>query len=238
MHVEHYGRPSLALDLMEEFRPLIVDSVVLTCVNKRIIGPEDFSVELGNVHRLTGARRKFLMQYESAKTLRFSTRSSRTKPRTSAVLSCKLASWPKRRAKLPSIPVHDQVSLCTSWCPDIEDDKRRGRIHRIWKSFGQWMQYSVFECDLTRAQYLVLRHRLDDYIKKAEGDSVRFYFLWRIVKKKLSVSAAKCPIREEQSLCKFFLAHASIAAIMSAPGDARKYEGIDSAAVKMSYTLI
>jgi CRISPR-associated protein Cas2 len=60
---------------------------------------------------------------------------------------------------------------------DIEDDKRRGRIHRILKSFGQWMQYSVFECDLTRAQYLVLRHRLDDYIKKAEGDSVRFYFL-------------------------------------------------------------
>jgi CRISPR-associated protein Cas1 len=68
LHVEHYGRPSLALDLMEEFRPLIVDSVVLTCINKRIIGPEDFSVELGNVHRLTEtARRKFLMQYEERK---------------------------------------------------------------------------------------------------------------------------------------------------------------------------
>ena len=68
LHVEHYGRPSLALDLMEEFRPLIVDSVVLTCVNKRIIGPDDFSVELGQVHRLTDtARRKFLMQYEERK---------------------------------------------------------------------------------------------------------------------------------------------------------------------------
>lgn len=68
LHVEHYGRPSLALDLMEEFRPLIVDSVVLTCVNKRIIGPEDFSVELGQVHRLTdAARRKFLLQYEERK---------------------------------------------------------------------------------------------------------------------------------------------------------------------------
>jgi len=49
---------------------------------------------------------------------------------------------------------------------DIEDDKRRGRVHRTLKSFGQWVQYSVFECDLTRAQYLVLRHRLDDYVKK------------------------------------------------------------------------
>jgi len=68
LHVEHYGRPSLALDLMEEFRPLIVDSVVLTCINKRILGPEDFSVELGNVHRLTEAgRRKFLLQYEERK---------------------------------------------------------------------------------------------------------------------------------------------------------------------------
>ncbi len=68
LHVEHYGRPSLALDLMEEFRPLIVDSVVLSCINKRIIGPKDFSVELGQVHRLTdAARRKFLMQYEERK---------------------------------------------------------------------------------------------------------------------------------------------------------------------------
>ena len=36
----------------------------------------------------------------------------------------------------------------------------------------------------------------------------------------------------------FFLAYASIAAIMPAPGDARKYEGIDAAAVKMSHSLI
>ncbi|GIX49172.1 MAG: CRISPR-associated endonuclease Cas1 [Candidatus Tectimicrobiota bacterium] len=68
LHVEHYGRPALALDLMEEFRPLIVDSVVLTCVNKRIIGPKDFVIELGQVHRLTdAARRKFLIQYEERK---------------------------------------------------------------------------------------------------------------------------------------------------------------------------
>ena len=76
---------------------------------------------------------------------------------------------------------------------DIEDDKRRGRIHRILKSFGQWMQYSVFECDLTRAQYLVLRHRLDDYIKKAEGDSVRFYFLCEDCQKKVERIGGEMP---------------------------------------------
>ncbi|MGE0683379.1 MAG: type I-D CRISPR-associated endonuclease Cas1d [Candidatus Binatia bacterium] len=68
LHADRYGRPSLALDVMEEFRPLIVDAVVLTCLNKRIIQPDDFSVSLGNVHSLTSeARKKFLLQYEERK---------------------------------------------------------------------------------------------------------------------------------------------------------------------------
>ncbi len=37
-----YGRPALALDLMEEFRPIVVDSVVLTLVNKRMLAAGDF----------------------------------------------------------------------------------------------------------------------------------------------------------------------------------------------------
>jgi len=41
-HQVHYGRPSLALDLAEEFRPLIGDSTVLTVINTAMVGPEDF----------------------------------------------------------------------------------------------------------------------------------------------------------------------------------------------------
>lgn len=41
-HSPEYGRPSLSLDLMEEFRPLIVDSLVLRLVNRRQVTPEDF----------------------------------------------------------------------------------------------------------------------------------------------------------------------------------------------------
>lgn len=37
LHGMAYNRPSLALDLIEEFRPVIVDSVVLRCVNNRLI---------------------------------------------------------------------------------------------------------------------------------------------------------------------------------------------------------
>jgi CRISPR-associated protein Cas1 len=42
MHQPRYGRPALALDLMEEFRPLVADSVAISVVNRGELGPEDF----------------------------------------------------------------------------------------------------------------------------------------------------------------------------------------------------
>jgi CRISPR-associated protein Cas1 len=42
MHQPRYGRPALALDLMEEFRPLVADSVAISEVNRCELGPEDF----------------------------------------------------------------------------------------------------------------------------------------------------------------------------------------------------
>ncbi len=60
---------------------------------------------------------------------------------------------------------------------DIAEDKRRTKIHKILKSYGQWMQFSVFECaDLSETEYAKLRSRLAKMIKP-ETDSVRFYFL-------------------------------------------------------------
>jgi len=43
MHTTQYGRPSLALDLVEEFRAVIVDSVVLRCLNTGLVMPADFT---------------------------------------------------------------------------------------------------------------------------------------------------------------------------------------------------
>jgi CRISPR-associated protein Cas2 len=59
---------------------------------------------------------------------------------------------------------------------DIPEDKRRTKVHKILKSYGQWMQYSVFECELTDTQYAKLRSRLDRVIRSDE-DSIRFYSL-------------------------------------------------------------
>src|SRR2546429_9442674 len=56
LHSSVYGRPALALDLMEEFRPGIVDSVVVSIVNHRMLTPTDFVVELG-AYRLKQEKR-------------------------------------------------------------------------------------------------------------------------------------------------------------------------------------
>jgi len=64
LHSSFYGRPSLALDIMEEFRPVIVDSVVLTLLNNRMLTPKDFVGELG-AYRLTDQRRRvFFTKFE------------------------------------------------------------------------------------------------------------------------------------------------------------------------------
>lgn len=64
LHSSVYGRPALALDIMEEFRPVIVDSVVLTMLNNRMLTAEDFVVELG-AYRLKDERRKvFFTEFE------------------------------------------------------------------------------------------------------------------------------------------------------------------------------
>jgi CRISPR-associated protein Cas1 len=63
-HQPRFGRPALALDLMEGFRPLIVDSAVITAVNTRMVGPEAF-VKVGPAVALTTkGRRRFLHAYE------------------------------------------------------------------------------------------------------------------------------------------------------------------------------
>lgn len=63
-HQPRYGRPALALDLMEEYRPLLADSLVLTVVNNGELRPEHFVRGLGAVSLTPPGRRKFIEAYE------------------------------------------------------------------------------------------------------------------------------------------------------------------------------
>jgi CRISP-associated protein Cas1 len=73
LHTERYGRPSLALDLMEEFRPLVVDAVVLGAINRRVLMPKDFVTEplSGAVSLTPDGLRAFLRLYEQKKQSKF-----------------------------------------------------------------------------------------------------------------------------------------------------------------------
>lgn len=63
-HQPHFGRPSLALDLMEEFRPVIADSVVITAINNRVITSTDFVRAAGSVALTTAARKRLIQAFE------------------------------------------------------------------------------------------------------------------------------------------------------------------------------
>ncbi|MBI3048976.1 MAG: CRISPR-associated endonuclease Cas1 [Acidobacteria bacterium] len=63
-HQPRFGRPALALDLMEGFRPLIVDSAVITAINTRMVTPDDF-IQVGPSVALTPkGRKRFITAYE------------------------------------------------------------------------------------------------------------------------------------------------------------------------------
>lgn len=63
-HRPRFGRPALALDMMEEFRPLIADSVVVGVVNTRVVTREDFIVHKTGVALKPAARKRVLLAYE------------------------------------------------------------------------------------------------------------------------------------------------------------------------------
>ncbi len=63
-HQPRFGRPALGLDLMEEFRPLIAESTVLSCINNRVVTEKDF-VRAGQAVNLTApGRKRFFQTYE------------------------------------------------------------------------------------------------------------------------------------------------------------------------------
>jgi CRISPR-associated protein Cas2 len=57
---------------------------------------------------------------------------------------------------------------------DIPCDKRRKKVADLLEGYGKRVQYSVFECILTKSKFDELRQRLKKRIKNGE-DSVRFY---------------------------------------------------------------
>lgn len=68
MHVDRPGRDSLALDCMEELRPIFVDRFVLTVINNRVVSADDFDIrETGEVRLTDDARKKLFKAWQDRK---------------------------------------------------------------------------------------------------------------------------------------------------------------------------
>ena len=80
---------------------------------------------------------------------------------------------------------------------DIGDDRKRGRVHKLLSAYGQWTQYSLFECFLTRLQRVELMARLDMLIDP-DSDSLRLYPLCEACVKKVETVGSAEP--EEPTL--------------------------------------
>jgi CRISPR-associated endonuclease Cas1/CRISPR-associated protein Cas4 len=63
-HQPRYGRPALALDMMEPFRPLIADSSVLQAINNGEVRPSDFVSAAGSVGLTEDGRKRFIATVE------------------------------------------------------------------------------------------------------------------------------------------------------------------------------
>ena len=63
-HRPRYGRPALALDLAEEFRPIVADSTVVTVLNNGEIKSKDFVLRRGACSLKDAGRKRFLAAWE------------------------------------------------------------------------------------------------------------------------------------------------------------------------------
>jgi CRISPR-associated protein Cas1 len=64
LHEVHHGQPAMVLDLMEEFRALVADNVVLAVLRNREIQPQDFTESLGAYRLKENAKKAFLQTFD------------------------------------------------------------------------------------------------------------------------------------------------------------------------------
>lgn len=75
---------------------------------------------------------------------------------------------------------------------DIPNDRRRTQVHKLLCGFGEWTQYSVFECFLSAKELVMLHGRLDGLLNPQE-DNVRFYPLCQECQAKVETVGSTAP---------------------------------------------
>lgn len=79
---------------------------------------------------------------------------------------------------------------------DVSSDRRRAKIEKLLKDYGQRVNYSVFECDIEKAFYPELRKKTSFLINRKE-DRVLFYPLCLECLKKRNYEGRMEPVVSE-----------------------------------------
>ncbi len=79
---------------------------------------------------------------------------------------------------------------------DISSDRRRNKIHKTLCGFGEWTQFSLFECYLSDKELLRLRSKLDQ-LMEPEEDNLRFYPLCAACVGKVETIGSEKPEEKE-----------------------------------------
>lgn len=81
------------------------------------------------------------------------------------------------------------MHILVTYDVDTTGKSGQSRLRRVAKAcvdYGQRVQNSVFECELTEVQYCILKERIQEIIDK-DTDSVRFYHLNRSENRRVEV---------------------------------------------------
>ena len=78
---------------------------------------------------------------------------------------------------------------------DISDDKRRTKVHKVLKGFGEWTEFSLFECFLTKKELLQMRAKLDKLLD-SRADRVRIYTLCETCLAKIETVGIAEPVEQ------------------------------------------
>lgn len=70
-------------------------------------------------------------------------------------------------------------------CYDISDNRRRTRVGKVLEGYGERVQRSVFECDLSMRHWAGLRRRMERVI--CPNDLVRYYSLCESCEKRIQI---------------------------------------------------
>jgi CRISPR-associated protein Cas2 len=70
---------------------------------------------------------------------------------------------------------------------DVVDDRKRAKIAKAMKSYGERVQKSVFECRVDDQQFIKMKKALEGIMDMNE-DSVRFYFLCKGCVERIEIS--------------------------------------------------